>query len=421
MKTSSLLSGTFLAFVACGIAFAGESTDFVAHEWGTFTSVQGGDGTQLSWRAWQSSELPDFVYSGRNPGVAGRAPSFPGGKLAMAVLQRMETPVIYFYNRSIQPVAVNTTVRFPLGIITEWYPQATQIGPCFATNAFSVSDSRAVWNNIQIAGTKAGQADADIRLPIDQSGSHYFAARETDSALLRVPSISAADVIEQEKFLFYRGIGFFSAPLGVQMSGDDVVTVTNTGSEVLKHLFVLNIHNGRGSFEYLHSLNAAERRTVPLPASKAELSLDRLIGEMQQQMAAALASEGLYPREAAAMVNTWKDSWFTEEGTRVLYLLPRGWTDRILPLSLTPEPKDLVRIMVGRAEILSPGLEHKLHEDLVEASRGNADAHTAVSAQLKRLGRFAEPALALASQNLDAKASGTVPSFLAALQTDAPK
>jgi len=47
-------------------------------------------------------------------------------------------------------------------------------------------------------------------------------------------------------------------------------------------------------------------------------------------MAAALVSEGLYQREAQAMVNTWRDSWFEEDGLRVLYTLPREWTDRTL-------------------------------------------------------------------------------------------
>src|ERR1051326_7500271 len=34
----------------------------VAHEWGTFTSVQGGDGVLLDWRPLETSRLPGFVY-----------------------------------------------------------------------------------------------------------------------------------------------------------------------------------------------------------------------------------------------------------------------------------------------------------------------------------------------------------------------
>jgi hypothetical protein len=35
-------------------------------------------------------------------------------------------------------------------------------------------------------------------------------------------------------------------------------------------------------------------------------------------MVRALVDQGLYEKEARAMVNTWQDQWFAEEGTRVL-------------------------------------------------------------------------------------------------------
>src|SRR5689334_4732233 len=41
---------------------------FVAHEWGTFTSVQGSDGRLLDWRPLQTSQLPHFVYDWQNAG-----------------------------------------------------------------------------------------------------------------------------------------------------------------------------------------------------------------------------------------------------------------------------------------------------------------------------------------------------------------
>src|SRR3974390_2150029 len=41
----------------------------IAHEWGTFTSVQGSDGTLLSWRPLETSGLPGFVYDWRHPGL----------------------------------------------------------------------------------------------------------------------------------------------------------------------------------------------------------------------------------------------------------------------------------------------------------------------------------------------------------------
>jgi hypothetical protein len=93
------------------------------------------------------------------------------------------------------------------------------------------------------------------------------------------------------------------------------------------------------------------------------------------------------------MVNTWRDSWFEEDGLRVLYTLPREWTDHTLPLTLDPKPRELVRVMVGRAEVLTPATETKLSDALAKAQNGDAEARALVMAECKKLGRFAEPAL----------------------------
>ena len=103
--------------------------DFVAHEWGTFTSVQGADGVPLEWNPLVNSELPQFVYDPSKPSGQPRRhiSLYGGGKSAFRTLQRMETPVIYFY--SAQERSVDVTVKFPQGFITEWFPQARDIGP----------------------------------------------------------------------------------------------------------------------------------------------------------------------------------------------------------------------------------------------------------------------------------------------------
>ena len=102
------------------------ASTYVAHEWGTFTSVQGGDGVLLDWRPLETSRLPKFVYDWSHPGL-NRQRAINLTKGGMIALQRMETPVIYFYSEKEQTVDVS--VQFPQGSITEWYPQSLQIGP----------------------------------------------------------------------------------------------------------------------------------------------------------------------------------------------------------------------------------------------------------------------------------------------------
>jgi hypothetical protein len=408
MKT--IIAGLWL--LGASLGWAGSQTNYVAHEWGTFTSVQGGDGQLLPWRPLRTSELPGFVYNWSRPGMdrqvslgalCGKGDFFSAlaqGPLAALWLQRLETPVIYFYAG--HEMTADVSVSFPGGLITEWYPQASQINR-LAPRAASIGaertnlpESGAAWRNLTICPRRPGV------LPQDASASHYFAAREAEGDLVAVNLPGPTNITrETEKFIFYRGAGNFTTPLRVNVNTSDTLVVGNTGAEKLGHLFLVSIHDGQGAFAQLDGLEAGNSISwVNLDwLSSAEwkhFSLSRFKSEIAPPMEAALTSEGLFPAEARAMVDTWKDSWFTEDGDRVLYILPRAWTDRILPLTLDPKPRKLVRVMVGRAEIIPPTVEAKLSGELAEARRGDNGAREQALGELKKLGRFAEPALLLA-------------------------
>jgi hypothetical protein len=104
-----------------------------------------------------------------------------------------------------------------------------------------------------------------------------------------------------------------------------------------------------------------------------------------------LTEQGLYYKEARAMIDTWRRDWF-EDGLRVLYLLPRAATDEALPLEIQPLPQELVRVMVGRAEIITPETEQAVLDSIgALPPMGNLD-YDAITRQLQaRYGRFAEP------------------------------
>ena len=95
------------------------------------------------------------------------------------------------------------------------------------------------------------------------------------------------------------------------------------------------------------------------------------------------------------MVNTWQDQWFAEEGTRVLYLLPRAWTDRTLPLQISPQPDSVVRVMVGRAELIMPSVDRELRKQILTYRSGDAKAKSQAVAAVRelRLGRFLDAAI----------------------------
>jgi len=390
--------------LAAQIPLARAADSFVAHEWGTFTSVQGADGNLLSWHPLQSSELPAFVHDwlseGSNSALARLGPIAPGtGKYTIISLQRMETPVIYFY--SDRQRTVDVSVGFPDGFVTEWYPQIDQIGPAIAAQASTnhvCRDSRIHWANVTVS--PAGKSvDAATELPCDPAGGHYFAARNTDSALLHVNAWDTG-ATESEKFLFYRGVGNFSTPLRASINSDGRIALANTGTNALTHLLLLNLRDGSGTISMVEHLEPGQSLAGVAPATVLDkTNLATLVGRM---MTTSLINEGLYPREAAAMVATWTDSWFAEDGMRVLYVLPRAWTDATLPITLSPAPENIVRVMVGRAEIITPSRVQHLHDEVGKwAYDSSPGARDHVAADMKQLGRFVDPTWQLASKGLD--------------------
>jgi len=44
----------------------------------------------------------------------------------------------------------------------------------------------------------------------------------------------------------------------------------------------------------------------------------------------------------------------------VFWIVPRAFTDRILPITITPKPDKLERVLVGRSEVLTPAFEKEL-------------------------------------------------------------
>ena len=78
----------------------------------------------------------------------------------------------------------------------------------------------------------------------------------------------------------------------------------------------------------------------------------------------ALVKDGLFADEAAAMLETWKQSYFQSSGKRIFYIMPRAWTDRVMPLrihSSAHQEIDLERSMVGRIELMT-----ERHQALLE-------------------------------------------------------
>ena len=334
--------------------------DLVVHEWGTFTSIAGKDGVALEWRPLNgSADLPKFVHTMEQEGLGLRHAQ---NKAELSAQIRMETPVLYFYSK--REMNVSAEVNFPKGKITEWYPQARSVGSTINWGTFKVAPGAA------------------FNLPADYSENHYYAARETDAAPLQVCG-SAGKAAEQEKFLFYRGVGDFDLPLSVKLERNEI-ELKNTGKDSIARLIIFENRDGKIGYRIVD--NFSGQTTADLP------TLDKSVEAVIRDLRETLVASGLYEKEADAMIKTWRDSWF-EEGLRVFYVLPRKTTDEVLPISIEPKPTQLVRVLVGRAEVITPEMEKSVRKQVSLLSNSSASVREQARLAIQRHGRFAEPIL----------------------------
>jgi hypothetical protein len=282
----------------------------IVHEWGTFTARLDDHGNLRTWTPHDRVEpLPKFVFESWTT---------PAKQQAKGTV-RMETPVLYFY--ADEPTRASAIVEFPGGFLTEWYP--------FASHEDTVELARLTWPSFEI------RPGLDPEYPVD-GDSHYYAARNTDATPLFVTLED--DEVQREKMLFYRGVGSFALPLQGRTTKAGIELIATTK---LDGVIVFGRHGDKLGFEVIDSLVGS--REVQRPAHDDELE------DLTAEVARILVAQGLYEREAAAMIETWQELWF-EDGLRVLYVVPRRITDELLPLTLEPTPDELVRTLVGRLD-----------------------------------------------------------------------
>ena len=338
--------------------------DLMAHEWGTFTSIAGPDGQAMDWLPLTgSTDLPSFVEHLSNVN------NFKGGLRGTV---RMETPVLYFYAPRETTVSVHAT--FSKGLITEWYPHAAVPGlnpRKDITLGGKTTEGSVTWNSVRI--DPAGSRD----FPSDPADNHYYAARQTSSDTLTVNTSSGP---QRERFLFYRGVSTLLPPLTATFFSSDRMLLENHFQQQIPDLILFERRGSQVGYRMLGPL--ADQASSALPALDG--SLEWLFSDLE----GILIGQGLFPDEAHAMLETWKNSWF-EEGSRILYVVPRAFVDSVLPLTITPAPAQLTRVFVGRVELVTPTTQRA-----VESAFASGDRAT-----LAKYNRFVEPILSTMVQS----------------------
>ena len=346
-----ILTATFVSAAAFLIASdprLNPPAGLTVHEWGTFTSVAGEDGRAVEWDTLGGNDdLPGFVVRG----------GYRCTKVQLTGTVRMETPVLYFY--SAEPLVASVKVAFPKGVITEWYPPAADSHPSFDPS-FSVTGG-IEWNGIQV------RPGADPSFPTEKAPSHYYAARSTAAAPVMVNG-------KPEKFLFYRGVSRTPVPLSARVLDDGKIAIENRANDPIPSVILFENRGSRIGYTAAGPLYWSANIDPP--------SLGGDFESLRQELESTLVRQGLFQKEAHAMVETWRDSWF-EEGSRLIYILPAASVDAMLPLHVEPAPQRTARVFVGRMELITPATRAAVEQAIARKDMSI----------LQTFGRFMEPIL----------------------------
>jgi hypothetical protein len=337
----------------------------VVHEWGTFTSLQNSSGTPLGGINIDDEPLPPFVHNLNpfvliQPHAVSRYMSKGAPERHPFVTLRLETPVIYFHppRGQTEPFHVDVDVAMHGGWLTEFYPNAAPEAPGLKEGRFDfgpITDTtvgRLAWHDLTVGTTQNGP---------DTSSHVWLAPRNVAAAPVKTTGGEA------ERYLFYRGVGNFSAPLSI---GTDVkqdrLNIRGRFQDVLNpresatigRIWLVNVRrDGSSAYRSIGPVavtSDTKKAVAEMPASFSDkdFSLGNL-ANLRDELHAALIKEGLFADEATALVETWSHAYFKSPGLRVFFLVPRVWTDHYLSLSIST-PADVARVMVGRIELISP-------------------------------------------------------------------
>ncbi|MEM8954692.1 MAG: hypothetical protein AAGD22_11115 [Verrucomicrobiota bacterium] len=344
--------------------------DLVVHEWGTFTSVAGSNGVLLPGLEREEEALPYFVYSHQGMGPLGRKGFNAQRKIYNATI-KMETPVLYFYHE--KAIDFSVDVRFEGGSISQWYPQRSggetppptlidSDGPenlvggeiDFGKNPYQGAIS---WNFRSL-----GRGEANNASVLKQGETlNWIRPRGPDSNILENQAENATH--EKEKYLFYRGVGNFPLPISTRFDPKNPETLLVESTIDIPFALVFHMdRNQRGKVLWSGALNFETPQAevcVPEDNSNTRQTLDLALAAFAP-LKNALVEAGLTNVEADSMLRTWWTSYFQKPGLRVLWIVPRPFTDEILPIDINPRPTQLERVLIGRSEVLSPAFEKEL-------------------------------------------------------------
>jgi hypothetical protein len=392
-----------IAGCACLLACAAKAAEpsFELHEWGVFGVYPNVKYANADMKAeWES--LPKFMYG------------FVKEKTVPECPTAVWKPIVYIHTKDAFPLSM--TVRFPKGMPTVWYPAAANmIGDLKGL----IMADRLDWNlqvnqrpqaflncfkGTEIETKIETELEAELKTKLETERKLKEAQLTPWVALARKPESAQvfAEVgfdnhglpvyYDDEKFVYYDGL--VPAPQYIKFStlqkDLDSLRIENSATFEIPAFFILD-RSDKDRIRF-GSLNNAKGKNFIVPMQ--EIKPAEWPAEAEKTIAAAMVTAGLNKDEAESAIAIWRKDFFENDGVTLLWLLPQAEYDKLLPLSLNPPAKKLVRV----------GLVHQPHADgaearILELIKQLEDSHEEASKALASIGGIALPYLREAAKN----------------------
>jgi hypothetical protein len=294
-------------------------------------------------------------------------------------------PFLFFYAE--QPLTVDVEVAIPEGRPVAWFPRATEY-----------RSDRLLWRDISVTQKKPDRRRLKPLRPSEhrQKWQGLTAARKvTGSSFLEVGT-------QVEKYLFYESalpyppalLHLPDQPRQRRGAPPTSFRVRNTRPFPLLDLYVFpGLDDPRQQVAYVHTLAP----DAVLEISFAETSEDDsspvqwLTEPVEQHLDGRMQQLGLFPEEAQLCVDTVLEPAFLQSrGRKAAYRLPRAEYDRLCPVTITPEPRTLIRVGM----VLVTDLQHRTVDHYCDvAERGSSQERRRVQPVLASVGHDAVAAL----------------------------
>lgn len=374
--------------------------DLVVHQTGLVSSVVTADGARLPGLHHRLDRLPPFAHRLDSKGVDADSLKSGTPHLPEPATSQLEFAATYFYSN--KPRQIDVSVDLPDGYPTDWFPAADTHAPksldtcpCSDSELKSrgldaLADGRLDWT-LQLADTASDRID----VPSEQLWDHL---RQVPDASL-VETSASKDSPETERFLGFSSIGTRKPPFSVTFEEDgytDDVTFENHSDVQVGRMLLLDVHQEVGRVLRIQQVPPRDDRTFSPAPKEAPVPIETLAGQTRHHLTAMLEARGLSGQMARSTARAWVSGDLVEPGTRIIYLMPRSWADKLYPMTLQPNPDELVRALVGRVEILEPE-DEQAAVNRVKTAYFNDTSLT----ELARGDRFAPPTFRRACQLID--------------------